>query len=494
MRRVKQPKFQSGFTLIELLVATFVIGTTLTGMFGLFVLTLRAAQEGERRVAAVALANERVEMIRNLPYVDVGTVGGVPAGSIPQEETVMRNGVSYTVRTDIRYIDDPFDGQIVGGSQGEEKITICHKPGTSSERTMEVPAAALEAHLAHGDTTGACGAGGEGTPPGDELNADYKQIRVEVSWSQPGSVRSVLLITQMVPQGVEGGELGGTLDFQALDAVGQGVEGATVQIINEATNPVINMTTQTNAEGRLVLPGLPESAGTYKLNVSAAGYTSEQTYDATVDFVPDVDHAHLSMIVREVTSKTFAIDRVSSLSLTTKDEAGAALSVPYNLRGTKTIGVNGAGDSVYVVDEDEQTDAAGRASHENLPWDSYDLVVDGEATGYDIMETSLLLPLVVNPGEALDMTVKLTPHLPLFLHVTVTSPEGLPVDNATVRLVGPGVGKEWGTGVLGQVFFNDLPAVQGYELTVSAPGWQESGQTVLDEGSERVRVELTPSG
>lgn len=359
---------------------------------------------------------------------------------------------------------------------------------------MEVPAAALEAHLAHGDTTGACGAGGEGTPPGDELNTDYKQVRVEVIWQQPNTARSVLLVTYVVPQGIEGGELGGTLDFQALNAAGQGVEGATVQIINEATNPVINMTTQTNSEGRLVLPGLPESADTYRLNVSAAGYTSEQTYDAAANFVPDTDHSHLSMMVREVTSKTFAIDRVASLSLTTKDEAGAVLGVAYNLRGTRTIGVDGAGDSVYVVDEEGQTDAAGQANHGNLPWDTYDLVVDGPATGYDIMETSLLLPLAVNPGEALDMTVKLTPHLPLFLHVTVTSPEGLPVDNATVRLVGPGVDKEWGTGVLGQVFFNDLPNVSGYELTVSAPGFQESGQVVLDEGSERARVELTPNG
>ena len=463
------------------------------GMFGLFVLTLRTAQEGERRVAAVALANERVEMIRNLPYVDVGTVGGVPAGSISQEEAVVRNNVSYTVRTDIRYIDDPFDGQVAGGSQGEEKITICHKPGTPSERTLEVPASALEAHLAHGDTTGACGAGGEGTPPGDELNADYKQVRVEVSWNQPGSVRSVLLITQVVPQGMEGGELGGTLDFQALDAVGQGVEGATVQIVNEVTVPAINMTTQTNAEGRLVLPGLPESAGTYKLNVGAAGYTSEQTYDAAADFVPDTDHAHLSMMVREVTSKTFAIDRVASLTLTTKDEAGAAISVSYNLRGTKAIGVDGAGEKVYLVNDNGQTDGAGRASYSDLVWDAYDFTIDGAATGYDIKETSLLLPLSVNPGEALDMIVTLTPHLPLFLHVTVTSPEGLPVDNATVRLVGPDVDRELGTGEWGQVFFADLPAVEGYELTVSAPGWQESRQTVLDEGSERVRVELTPN-
>src|SRR3989344_1301397 len=104
----------TGFTLIELLIATFIIGTVIVGVFGLFVLGLRSGQEGERRIVGTALANERAEMIRNLPYASVGTVNGIPAGSIPQTETIVRNNNSYTVKTDIRYIDDPFDGTAGG--------------------------------------------------------------------------------------------------------------------------------------------------------------------------------------------------------------------------------------------------------------------------------------------------------------------------------------------------------------------------------------------
>jgi len=37
-----------------------------------------------------------------------------------------------------------------------EKITICHKPGTPAEQTMDVPSIAVEGHLGHGDTMGAC--------------------------------------------------------------------------------------------------------------------------------------------------------------------------------------------------------------------------------------------------------------------------------------------------------------------------------------------------
>ncbi len=38
-----------------------------------------------------------------------------------------------------------------------EKVTICHKPGTSAEKTLEVSSAAVSAHLGHGDYTGECG-------------------------------------------------------------------------------------------------------------------------------------------------------------------------------------------------------------------------------------------------------------------------------------------------------------------------------------------------
>jgi hypothetical protein len=35
-------------------------------------------------------------------------------------------------------------------------VTICHKPGTPAQKTMVVPSSALNGHLGHGDTVGAC--------------------------------------------------------------------------------------------------------------------------------------------------------------------------------------------------------------------------------------------------------------------------------------------------------------------------------------------------
>jgi len=37
-----------------------------------------------------------------------------------------------------------------------DKVTICHKPGTPAEKTLQVPAQAVPGHLGHDDTLGPC--------------------------------------------------------------------------------------------------------------------------------------------------------------------------------------------------------------------------------------------------------------------------------------------------------------------------------------------------
>lgn len=44
-----------------------------------------------------------------------------------------------------------------GQPPGQDKVTICHKPGTPAEKTMQVPPSALQGHKGHGDTEGPCG-------------------------------------------------------------------------------------------------------------------------------------------------------------------------------------------------------------------------------------------------------------------------------------------------------------------------------------------------
>lgn len=434
-----------GFGIVEVIIALFVIGVVFVGVASLMVLTIKASSDGQRRIIATALANEKMEMVRNLPHATIGTVGGVPSGPIASVEEVTRNGSVYTVATDIRYIDDPYDGTA-------------------------------------------------GSEPSDMVNTDYKQIRVEVSWGSSAPSRPVLLITQVAPRGVEGGSALGTLVFQALNAAGQGVAGAVLHMTNSSVSPSVNITTTTNDEGIVTIPGLTPSAGSYELSVTKDGYTSEQTFDVTSSFTPDTDHSHLSALASQVTNKTFSIDVVSSLTITTRDaETSAPLGgIAYRLTGTKKIGTDADAQPVYVLDANDTTDGSGSHAYEGVVWDAYTVAIDGAATGYDIAETSKPLPLSINPGAQEALAVHLAPHTPASLHVTVVSPAGDAIEGVSVQVTKSGYDETKQTGLAGQVFFPDMEQNALYDVAVSADTYQSSVEQVTVDGTVGIRVTLVP--
>lgn len=45
---------------------------------------------------------------------------------------------------------------LVWADPDKQKVTICHMPGTPAQKTLEVPAGALSGHLAHGDVMDSC--------------------------------------------------------------------------------------------------------------------------------------------------------------------------------------------------------------------------------------------------------------------------------------------------------------------------------------------------
>ncbi|AXA33443.1 prepilin-type N-terminal cleavage/methylation domain-containing protein [Francisella adeliensis] len=52
--------------------------------------------------------------------------------------------------------NDNGNGTDSENGNGSSEVTICHKPGTPAEKTMTLPASALNGHLGHGDSIGAC--------------------------------------------------------------------------------------------------------------------------------------------------------------------------------------------------------------------------------------------------------------------------------------------------------------------------------------------------
>jgi len=256
-------KIKKGFTLIEALIAVFLIVIIFVGIVGAFVASMKILVQSKARATALSLANQRIEEIRNLPYDDVGTVGGIPQGEIPQTETRTLNGIEFTIKTTIIYIDDPFDG----------------------------------------------------VAPDDPIPSDYKRVKVKVSW--PTMIGGeVTLISDISPKGIETTEGGGTLLITVLNASGEPVGQAEVRVKNDQVSPSIDATYLTDDYGNLLLPGAPASTEAYQVWVEKSGYSSQRTYSRTE--IANPLKPHLSVYEGELTEASFAIDLLGSLSIETR--------------------------------------------------------------------------------------------------------------------------------------------------------------------------------
>ena len=90
--------------------------------------------------------------------------------------------------------DGSTGGDASGLGEGEETVTICHKPTTSARQTLVIPVAALPAHLEHGDYLGACteevGEEGstEGSAEGSPLPSENMTVRLRLYYPESGSM------------------------------------------------------------------------------------------------------------------------------------------------------------------------------------------------------------------------------------------------------------------------------------------------------------------
>ncbi len=252
------PPCATGFSLIETVVGTALMLLVFVSIFGVFNMGIRLAGKIKAKAGATALAVERMEMVRNLPYNEVGTVGGMVSGNIPQTETIILNGIQYTRSVFVNYVDDPKDGEGVNDENG--------------------------------------------------IVADYKVVRVEVAW--PGSSKSTVFVSNVVPKGIETLQGGGTLKINVFDASVLPVQSAQVHIENSSANPPISTTVLTNSDGKVVFPAATTSSA-YEVTVTKDGYSTAQTYTADAYNVSP-NPANLTVLEGQTTEASFVIDKLSS--------------------------------------------------------------------------------------------------------------------------------------------------------------------------------------
>ena len=254
-----------GASLIDTLVGVSLMLLVFVGVAGAFQLSIELVSNNKARIGASALAQEQLEYIRSLTYDNIGVSGGIPAGTIPQTEMVALNGVSYTRRVLIRYMDDPKDG------------------------------------LAAADTNG--------------ITADSKEVKVSVAWNSSNGERTISLVTRASPPGVEQTVPGGTLSVSVQNAAFEPVVSAQVRIQNLNTNPAIDVTSATDLSGNTSFIGAPAASG-YRITVTKSGYSNAQTYTADAQN-PNPNPGHLTVSNNQTTSSTFNIDLLAQKTVRT---------------------------------------------------------------------------------------------------------------------------------------------------------------------------------
>ena len=257
--------YSRGLSLVEMLVTIAIFTLVFGGLFAAVQYTLKIMSSSKATTSALSLANERLEYIRSLTYNNIGTVSGIPNGPIPQNSTTTLNGITFSERVLIQYIDSPDDGEGVLDENG--------------------------------------------------ILADYKQVKVEYSWSGFNGTSTIFLLTNIVPPGIESTAGGGTLTVNVFDARVLPVSGASVRIYNDTTTSTIDVTQNTNALGVATFAGAPAAAN-YEITVAKAGYSTDQTYTATTSN-PNPATLPVAVLESAVSTMNFQIDELSDLTIRT---------------------------------------------------------------------------------------------------------------------------------------------------------------------------------
>ncbi len=250
-----------GFSLIDVIVGIALMLTLFLALFGILRASLVLSVLVKAKAAATELASSQMEYLHGLSYDTLGTTGGIPSGTVPQNSTATVDGITYNTRTFIIYKDDPADG------------------------------------LGASDT--------------NHVTTDYKLVKTEVSYTIYGLSKSVALMSNFVPQGIEVSTGGGTISLHIVTATGADLEDATVRIRNDSISPAVDFTTFSDNAGTVFIDGAATSTQ-YQIQVSRDGYSSAQTYARTAQNVNPTP-GFLTIVKNQTTSATFAIDRLASL-------------------------------------------------------------------------------------------------------------------------------------------------------------------------------------
>lgn len=348
-----------GFTLIEIAVTLAVFAMLAAAVLGLVAALSQAVKSARQGTQLSSLADNYLEIVRNMPYSQIGTVHGSPVGTLPDcngtppncpgATQISLSGQTYKIYYEVTYIHDPADA--------------------------------------------------------NAADADYKQAKLNIQNTTTNQVNS--FVTTVVPQGLISTPNTGALKINVINYLGQPVPGSTIVIQSPPTNPVLDLSRTADANGKWTEVGLTPGVNNFRVTVTKNGYSTDRTYPITGQN-PNPTNPDATVVSGQVTSLTFAIDNLANLTVKTVDQYCAPLNgVGVNISGAKLIGTN---PNVFKF---SQAFTSGPASYpngeidlNNIEWDTYTPVL---LTGqnYLIAGTSPVQNIDVLPGTNQTFTMVL---------------------------------------------------------------------------------------
>lgn len=255
-----------GFTLIDVLIGTALMLIVFLGIFGAYQLGIKAIGQSRNKITALAIANQQLEEVRNLPYESIGVKGSFPNGVLEAVTSTWQNNIEYTIENRVDFVIDSADGL---------------------------------------------------SSPEDECPNDYKRVETKVSWGGrfPGEVK---LVTDVAPKNLaqECAVEGGILSILVFDAYGKMVPFPLIEIKNPETEEVLKTATPSDGQHYFSL-----ATSTYKVVVSKEGYSQERTYGLDEIAIPEKPHPLI--LEGQLIENSFSIDKLSAFSLETLSPWGA---------------------------------------------------------------------------------------------------------------------------------------------------------------------------
>ena len=425
-----------GTTLIEALTVLFIFSLITLSFYEVFSLGTRYIQNSKNRLTAISIANEKMEIARNISYNKIDIVGNSSDAVLLADSDVSEGGRSFHVNTVVDQIDDDLDGLY----------------------------------------------------PTDTVPNDYKKVTINISWEGSGiGDNSVVMTSRFVPPGLEVMNSGdGILSINVFSDQpgGVGIAGSSVHIVNSETGLDVNRTT--DSAGNIILVGskVTNSIQKYEISVVKSGYESVQTMPPYPSTLFNPVNVHASVISGAVNVANIVQNELANIRISTVDYLDQPISgVDFNMTGGKILGHNMESpyDPVYNFNSDSATDSSGIKEFNNISPGGYTIsLLDPSLEQYEIISADPDWPFALMSADGtLDVKIRLAAkNVTSLLAQILQADDDIPIEGAVVKVTNlSGYEKTVSTTARGKAFFpadSDVFSSGNYHVEVKADGFSDA--------------------